>query len=404
MSKFCGKCGTEIKDGKCPKCDKTVKKTEKVKAEKVVKKTETKNVEVINEKASFAWAVLGFFVPIAGLVLFIVFMNKRKDLSKKAGIGALVGVIKNIIVIILSYVLSFISFYSLLNFIESNPINVDPIINDVVDIIEEKIEDNDINVYEKEIELSSINTDIELPKRDYKLENLKTIESTVYKLEDLNLIVTRNNTYLEIKNMETGEVYKTFNNVLFAKYTSFDCSGWDTILVEEEKNVYAINLKTLEIHESSNRYNYFSVANHSYTCGGSHILVGKDTNGDIYDLYSGSGILFENLYYYDDSNNWINYITRGYILDNHYGTAKAVIKSSEGDALLAVVDVTGVAYIYTYDQTNLARKAILDPLTTSEITATNTVKKIKVDEFNNKVTLVYDNGAEYKFEYAELEY
>lgn len=401
MSKFCGKCGTETKDGKCPKCDKTVKKTEKVKAEKVdTKKTENKKVEVVNEKASFAWVILGFFVPIAGLVLFIVFMNKRKDISKKAGIGALVGVIKNIIVIILSYTLSFVSFYSLFNYIENNPINIDPIISDIEDIIEDNIDKEDKT---RVIELTDINTDLELPKGEFKLEDLKTIENKVYELDDLNLIVTRNNIILEIKDMETGEVYKRFNEVLFANYTSFDCSGWDTILVQEEKKVYAINLKNLETYELNNKYNYYSIVNHSYTCGGSHVLVGKDTNEDLYDLNGDVGVKFENLYYYDDPNNWINYITRGYILDNHYGTAKAIIKSSEGDGIFAVVDVTGVAYEYTYDLTNLAKKASFGQIITNEISASNVVTKIKVED-NDIVTLVYDNGAEFKFEYAELVY
>ena len=65
-----------IKKWKCPKCDKKVeKKTQKVKAEKV----ETKKTTVVNEKAAFAWGVLGFFVGffvVASLFAFCYFFSK----------------------------------------------------------------------------------------------------------------------------------------------------------------------------------------------------------------------------------------------------------------------------------------------------------------------------------------
>ena len=101
---FCGNCGTKLKDGKCPKCDK--KETKKV--TKVTKVEEPKE-ERVN---SFGWGVLGFFVPIVGLVLFFVFMNRKKGISKAAGIGALIGFVKNLIVFILCYILSFYSMFS----------------------------------------------------------------------------------------------------------------------------------------------------------------------------------------------------------------------------------------------------------------------------------------------------
>jgi hypothetical protein len=402
MSKFCGKCGTETKDGKCPKCDKTVKKTEKVKAEKVdTKKTENKKVEVVNEKASFAWAILGFFVPIAGLVLFIVFMNKRKDISKKAGIGALVGVIKNIIVFILSYTLSFVSFYSLFNYIENNPINIDPIISDIEDIIEDNIDKED---EAKVIELTDINTDKPLKKGEFSLQSLNKMENKEYELEDYNLTISRPNDYtLIIKEMDSGNIIKQYNNVLFAEYTSFDCSGWDFIVVQTQDKVYSINLRNLETSELNNKYKYYSIVNHGYTCGGSHVIVGKDTDGTIYDLNGDRAVEFENLYSYDDPDNWINYITRGYKLDGHYGTAKVIIKSSEGDSVRAIVDVTGKTYIYTYDVRNVSRKSTLDLLTARGITDSNVVTKITVDK-NDRVTLVYDNGEEFSFDYADIDY
>ncbi len=50
-----------------------------------------------NKKGNFGWAVLGFFFPLIGLILFLVWKNNRKGDSKMAGMGALVSVILSIV-------------------------------------------------------------------------------------------------------------------------------------------------------------------------------------------------------------------------------------------------------------------------------------------------------------------
>ena len=44
------------------------------------------------EKGKFGWGILGFFFPIVGLILFLVWKNNNKANAKVAGIGALIGV------------------------------------------------------------------------------------------------------------------------------------------------------------------------------------------------------------------------------------------------------------------------------------------------------------------------
>ena len=44
------------------------------------------------DSGSFGWAVLGFFFPIVGLILFLVWKQSKPKCAKVAGIGALVGV------------------------------------------------------------------------------------------------------------------------------------------------------------------------------------------------------------------------------------------------------------------------------------------------------------------------
>ena len=41
----------------------------------------------------FGWALLGFFFPLVGLILFFVLKNIRPKTSKTVGISALIGAI-----------------------------------------------------------------------------------------------------------------------------------------------------------------------------------------------------------------------------------------------------------------------------------------------------------------------
>lgn len=51
----------------------------------------------IQEGNTFGWGVLGFFIPIAGLILFLAWHNDKPKSAKSAGIGALIRVIISII-------------------------------------------------------------------------------------------------------------------------------------------------------------------------------------------------------------------------------------------------------------------------------------------------------------------
>ena len=55
----------------------------------------------IEEKGNFGWAILGFFFPIIGLILYIVWKSEKPKDSKYAGVGALVSVICRALLIVL---------------------------------------------------------------------------------------------------------------------------------------------------------------------------------------------------------------------------------------------------------------------------------------------------------------
>ncbi len=53
-----------------------------------------------NNNFSFGWGVLGFFIPLVGLLLFILWGKDKPDQAKASGIGALIGIVLNLIIFI----------------------------------------------------------------------------------------------------------------------------------------------------------------------------------------------------------------------------------------------------------------------------------------------------------------
>ena len=69
-------------------------------------------MEEKREGSKFGWGVLGFFFPVVGLILFLVWLKNKKKAAKASGIGALIGFVLGSIFLILSFfgILSIFSF------------------------------------------------------------------------------------------------------------------------------------------------------------------------------------------------------------------------------------------------------------------------------------------------------
>ncbi|MBR4830332.1 MAG: hypothetical protein IKZ96_01005 [Bacilli bacterium] len=56
-------------------------------------------------KGNFGWGVLGFFFPVVGLILFLVWKNNKKEDAKVAAIGAIIGAALTIVLTVACAVL-----------------------------------------------------------------------------------------------------------------------------------------------------------------------------------------------------------------------------------------------------------------------------------------------------------
>ncbi len=92
---YCRNCGTKLEDTDkhCPNCGEPVESTPTFVEVR-------RNDEPIEDVGSFGWVILGFFIPIAGLILFCVWNSSKPKSAKQAGIGALVSVILNLVVLV----------------------------------------------------------------------------------------------------------------------------------------------------------------------------------------------------------------------------------------------------------------------------------------------------------------
>jgi len=106
---FCKECGTQIPDNAnvCSNCG--VAQRAGVNVNPVIPPVNSAS----NDAGGFGWGLLGFCVPIAGLILFLVWKSEKPKSSKAAGIGALVSVIASVLIYIIYFVVivSFLSIY-----------------------------------------------------------------------------------------------------------------------------------------------------------------------------------------------------------------------------------------------------------------------------------------------------
>lgn len=57
------------------------------------------------DSGSFGWAVLGFLIPLVGLILYLVWRNDKPLSAKKAGMGALVSVLLSVALWVLMFMM-----------------------------------------------------------------------------------------------------------------------------------------------------------------------------------------------------------------------------------------------------------------------------------------------------------
>ncbi len=101
------------------------------------------NADVSEDNSNLGFAILGFFIPIVGLILFLIYEEKKPKRAKSAIKGALIGFITKIVLAIILVILYVVFAASLFNNISNNI----PAIGDVFrEETTDKILEKDVDV------------------------------------------------------------------------------------------------------------------------------------------------------------------------------------------------------------------------------------------------------------------
>lgn len=87
---YCHACGHEVTYDQmvCPLCHERLN-------------TPKPNVQVYDDYGGFGWGLLGFCVPVAGLLVYLIWKDTRPLTAGTAGTGAIIGVIVDIVIVII---------------------------------------------------------------------------------------------------------------------------------------------------------------------------------------------------------------------------------------------------------------------------------------------------------------
>lgn len=89
------------------------------------------NADVSEDNSNLGFAILGFFIPIVGLIIFLIYEEKKPKRAKSAGKGALIGFITKIVLAITLVILYVVFAASLFNNISNDIESNIPAIGDV---------------------------------------------------------------------------------------------------------------------------------------------------------------------------------------------------------------------------------------------------------------------------------
>lgn len=109
---YCRNCGNKVQESEkfCTNCGNKIEVTSTTNGS-IASRTISVNSQNITsnyqEGNTLGWGILGFFMPLIGFILFVVWQKDRPKASKSSGIGALIC----LIVVILIYVVTIITFF-----------------------------------------------------------------------------------------------------------------------------------------------------------------------------------------------------------------------------------------------------------------------------------------------------
>lgn len=138
------------------------------------------NADASEDSLSLGFAIFGFFIPIVGLILFLIYEEKKPKRAKSAVKGALIGFITEIVLAIILVILYVVFAASLFNNISNDIESNIPAIGDVFrEETTDKILEKDVDVSFGEFKVTN-NGDYSETSLDITVKNKAEKQCTYY--------------------------------------------------------------------------------------------------------------------------------------------------------------------------------------------------------------------------------
>ena len=138
------------------------------------------NADASEDSLSLGFAIFGFFIPIVGLILFLIYEEKKPKRAKSAVKGALIGFITEIVLAIILVILYVVFAASLVNNISNDIESNIPAIGDVFrEETTDKILEKDVDVSFGEFKVTN-NGDYSETSLDITVKNKAEKQCTYY--------------------------------------------------------------------------------------------------------------------------------------------------------------------------------------------------------------------------------
>ena len=98
---YCKQCGNQVSDVavSCPECGATQRKESG-------SHYQQRPYQRSNDVGGFGWGLLGFCVPLAGLILYLVWKDERPRTANAVGGGALLNVVLGLLLVFMAFMFS----------------------------------------------------------------------------------------------------------------------------------------------------------------------------------------------------------------------------------------------------------------------------------------------------------
>lgn len=123
------------------------------------------NADASEDSLSLGFAIFGFFIPIVGLILFLIYEEKKPKRAKSAVKGALIGFITEIVLAIILVILYVVFAASLFNNISND---IESNIPAIGDVFREETKDD---VFREETTDKILEKDVDVSFGEFKVTN-----------------------------------------------------------------------------------------------------------------------------------------------------------------------------------------------------------------------------------------